>query len=508
MNYLKRAMISTKKHKFKTIILFCIVCLLTGLTAMALTIRQAIVNTDIALRSQLPAVVTLRADEEKLLYYSEHDLPIGDSGRITAELIQEIGSLPYVRVFDFTENMSFFSSEFTRVQADDVTDFLSLRSMGIDHLEHLSLSGVYYHGILNIQSGPSELVDGRTFSREEVVAGDHVLVVSQAFMEANQLSLNEVISLDLMIWGAGDADFTDEYLLLKEPFEFEIIGVFDQELTYEGEHFRAMAVEQHMHAMNQIYVPVTTLTPMLEAWAEVLPETGLPETEVEAILLDIDAVHDPIVFLLYDPIDLIDFREAADELIPYFWTFSDLTNAYEDMSSAMATMLDIANGIFAGAALSTIVSLGLLVLMLLRERQHEIGIYLALGERKKRIFAQLLVEISMISLIAVTCALFLGNIVATRMTENMLRAELANQVIDENWRSPVWAGSPEALGFTHSMTHEEMLEVYDATMNVENIAMFYVVTLTTILVATVVPVLITVNQNPKKLLILKDASIS
>jgi len=503
MNYFKRATLSLRKHPFKTGVLFCVILLLTGLMAFAIVIRQAIINTDLALRAQLPPVVTLRIDEEKLLYYSEHGLVIGDSGRITVEMIQEIGGLPYVHAFNFTQSVRLFSDELTRVQVDgdDVIDFSSLTSLDIYHLEAFFLEGVYYHENLNIQSGFLELVAGRTFLPEEIQEGSHVMVVSQAFMEANNVSLGETISLDFMVWGTEDTDFTDDDLLLKEHFEFEIIGVFHRDLPDESE---IIDIQQHLHVMNEMYVPVTAVIPILEAWAQILPETDFSETEIEELSLELTSVYDPIVFLLNDPTLIPDFRAVSDEMIPYFWTFSDLSNAYGDMSNAMLTMLDISDGLFMGAIFSTIASLGLLMLMLLNERQHEIGVYLALGERKKRIIAQFVLEVSVISIIAVTSALFVGNVVASRMTENMIRTELSNQVFDESSRAPVWAGSPESIGFTHYMTHDDMLELYDATMSMESILFFYGVTLTTVLVSALVPICVMVSRTPKDLLTLKD----
>lgn len=110
----------------------------------------------------------------------------------------------------------------------------------------------------------------------------------------------------------------------------------------------------------------------------------------------------------------------------------------------------------------------------------------------------------MVSVIAVTFALFIGNVVASRMTESMIRTELSNQVFDESSRAPVWAGSPESIGFTHYMTHEDMLELYDATMSMESVLFFYGITLTTVFVSTLLPICVTVSRTPKDLLTLKD----
>jgi len=507
MNYFKRAVLSIRRHKFKTGILFCIIFLLSSLTATAITIRQAIINTDAGLRAQLPAVVTLRVDEEKLLYYSQNQLPIGDSGRVTAEMVKAIGQLPYVRTFDFNQSLNVYSSELERLSVDTLlgeslngsTDFNSLRSDGIYHLERFTLRGIYYHNILDIQSGLLELVEGRTFLPEEIENGKQVTILSQDFMEENDLILGDTINLDFIFWGDENTDFIDDKLM-EDSMSFEIVGVFNHQLVGDDE----IDIQNHVEFLNRIYVPITSLTPTLDAVIDWLPELGLSEEELEDVLLDINSLHESIVFLLNDPEDLVNFKVAADHMIPDFWIFSDLSNAYEDISVAMATIMDISNGLFVGATFSTVLSLGLLILMFLRERQHEIGIYLALGDYKRRIFAQIFTEILVISIFSITLSLVVGNFVASAITENMIRAEMANQIIDENRTFAVWSNSPESLGFSHTMTHEEMLEMYDATMTVESILAFYAIVLATVIIATFIPTTIAVNKNPKDLLLRKD----
>ena len=525
MNYLKRAMLSLRKQPFKTGLLFGIIFLLTGLTATAITMRQAIINTDAGLRAQLPAVVTLRVDEERLLYYSEQQLPIGDSGRVTADMVKEIGRLPYVRAFDFSQFVFMYSPDLERLMEADFLeqssneltmgrpplDFFSLRSLGIDHLERFTLQGIHYHEVLDIQTGALTLVEGRTFLPEEVAEGRAVIMLSDALMEANDLRLGDTFDLDFIswdeastafLWGDEDATFTD-VRLLEERMTFEIVGAFTHQLVYE-EGAREWAISNHVGMLNRMYVPTTTLAPLFDAQVSLIYESPLSDEERAEILEDMGSLDDAIVFLLYDPVELLDFRAAAEEMIPTFWTFSDLSNAYEDMSTAMAMMLDISDGLLMGAAFSTVMSSGLLVLMLLRERQYEIGIYLSLGDLKRNIMAQLLTEVVMISMVAVTLSLVVGHVVASRMTEQMIRTELTHQIIDENRTFPVWSNSPEALGFSHHMTHEDMLALYDATMNAGSILIFYAVTLTTVLVATLIPIVVTVHRNPKDLLLLKD----
>ena len=520
MNYLKRALVSMRQHWMKCLILFVAIFLLASLTASALVTRQAIVSTDYALRAQMPAVVTIRVDEYTLEQHHSSGHDVESVGSVTPPLIREIGAMPYVKVFDYNATLGNFFSE-TLVRVFDATRFLeldppdefvtdwgSLRSWGVYGVEQFFLRGVHHYEVLEIQSGLVDLVAGRTFYPAEIENGEAVVIVSQAFLDENGLSLGNMLELDYRLYAEPESGILDpafhysnENLMTSQIFEFEIIGVFDHDLTME-EISDSLHITQHFNILNRIYVPNRIIESILDVHLDFYGESA---SDFFAELLEADNMEDVlefdnIAFLLYDPIDIVAFRDAAAPLLPAFWVFSDLSNAYEDLSASMQMLNQVASMMVIGATFATVIALGFLIRLFFHERQHEIGIYLALGEHKIRIVVQLLVEVMVVAAVAIMFALFVGRAVATRMGDEMLRADLARQAAEER-NVHVWSNSPEGMGFRHELTHEEMLAMYDVTLDFDTVAMFYGVALTTVFIATVIPTIWVVRMNPKDILL-------
>ena len=520
MNYFKRAFVSVRQHKKKYFILFFTVFLLSSLTASAILIRQAVVATDNALRRQLPAVVTIRVDEGTLEHYHSSGYEVESVGSVTASLIREIGDSPYVRMFDYNATIgNLFSEKLVRVfdstlylkldpPDEFATDWWSLSSRGVYGLERFFLKGIHHHEVLEIQSGLIDLVAGRTFTPTEIENGEAVVIVSQAFMDENGLSLGDVLEFDYRVYadpedGIIDPDFhySDENLMASKLFEFEIIGVFNHDLeVIPG--MSDLHITNHFDILNRIYVPNRIIESVIDFHIDLFGES---EPEFFEEFLEFDNIEDVlefdnIIFLLYDPIDIVNFRNSKEALLPAFWIFSDLSNAYDDISTSMQMLDQIASAVVIGATFATTIALGLLIRLFLQDRQHEIGIYLALGEYKVKIVIQFLIEVMVVAIVAITFALFIGGIVSTHIGEEMLRADLARQLELER-NTSIWSGTPESMGFRHEMTHEEMLDMYDVTLETNTVIMFYSVALTTVFIATVIPTVLIVRINPKDILL-------
>jgi len=82
----------------------------------------------------------------------------------------------------------------------------------------------------------------------------------------------------------------------------------------------------------------------------------------------------------------------------------------------------------------------------------------------------------------------------------MLRTELASA----NNASPnilrFAPNSLSGLGLRHEMPHDEVLELFNISINVEVIISFYLVSLVVIIISTTMPVLYIISSNPKKVL--------
>ena len=150
------------------------------------------------------------------------------------------------------------------------------------------------------------------------------------------------------------------------------------------------------------------------------------------------------------------------------------------------------------AAAAFQVEAALLAILFLRERKKEIGIYLSLGEKKSKVIAQMMIEVLVVSLIAITLALFVGNILSAGISETMLRNDLvAGRGIDEG----VSFGILDQMGVVVDMPVDEMLAGYDVSLDAQTVVTFYFVAIATIIAATILPMLYIVRLNPKEIML-------
>lgn len=515
MTKFKRVRIQLLRQKGKTVILFALISLLSALISGALLTRQAVINTDLALRAQLPAIATIHVDQDALHQEEWTTGMMPSFSQISPTTIREIGELPYVRLFDYTAwGLNFFSEELIRFFDPDlflnidqelvvVSDFDSLSLQLSSHLEQFSLRGVHSPYVAMIEAGVLELVGGRVFTVDEVTNGLPVTLVSQGFLEANNLELGDILVLEYRVYREEAGLFIPEYhfsqdnMLGAQLFQLEIVGVFNHNL-YAVDNWEYWEITQHLRLMNELYVPNLLIESVVDLYRELHPE--ILEEVLEGGSVEDVIFYENILFLLNDPTELTLFEVAANSMLPDFWVVSDLSNAYADIASSMEMINVIAEYVLLGTLVATLAILTLVMLLFLRDRRQEIGIYLALGERKTSIITQIMMEMLWIAVFAISTALFTGYQLGTVISQEMIVRDIYQQAHRANDEFGVASDSLEGMGFVHEMTHEEMLDLYEVRLSSQGVLIFYSVTLGVVLISTAIPIWFIMHINPKEIL--------
>jgi len=541
MNPFKRAIIHQKRQPVKSFLLFVLIFILGTILSGAISVRQAIIATEEAVMMRIPAISAIYFDDvaaAEELGVPIWELPPGIDGlgRPTMEEIIEIGDLPYVRDFDFYFIGELWSEEFYWV----VPDIDQSRIRGaLTHLQEV-ISGEHYfggifeifpiRGVLNaqptdIETGLIELISGRTFTENEIETGAMVIFISQEFAVLNDLYVGAIISLDsivLNMYEMGQEVMVDpsfnwdkargeeRFRMYHEVFEFEVIGIFEviHEIVYEshvGQDLE-LRLREFAEMHNRIYMPVTVADDFLNAERLIRAEIY---ALFEASPTDINAtsfLYEPWgegVFLLYDSRDLSAFTDLAIEMLPGFWTVRDLTGGFANAIASMDTILELADLVLILAIGATLLTLTLTIALILRERRKEVGIYMALGDKKSKIISQILIELFIIFSLGIVASLFIGNLLSGEISRNMLEETVLAQI--EESQNAIWAYDPIPNSiriFTpEDLSLEELLEMYDTSLDVETIAIFIGVSFGTIMISTVIPMMQTIKTNPKKILL-------
>src|SRR5699024_5543598 len=150
----------------------------------------------------------------------------------------------------------------------------------------------------------------------------------------------------------------------------------------------------------------------------------------------------------------------------------------------------LAKYVLLAAIIATVLVTGLVVLLFLRDRKHELGIYLSLGEKRSRVVGQILIEVMVVAFIGITLSLLSGNLLAGQVSDAMIKAD-DNMAYDE----VIYYSE-----FQTDLTTEDVLDSYEVNLDSSYILGFYGIGLLTILISTLIPLIYIVRLNPKKIL--------
>ncbi|MCL1949070.1 MAG: FtsX-like permease family protein [Turicibacter sp.] len=129
-----------------------------------------------------------------------------------------------------------------------------------------------------------------------------------------------------------------------------------------------------------------------------------------------------------------------------------------------------------------ILILSLLIFLLDSNRKNEIGLYLALGERKRKIFSQFLLERISLTVLAVVIA-FIGikTFINETFEEFLLREFL---YVLGNRRLDLSVGPLESAGFFHQVTYRDLLEAFEISFATNDVIFILIIIFVPVLIAT------------------------
>ena len=161
----------------------------------------------------------------------------------------------------------------------------------------------------------------------------------------------------------------------------------------------------------------------------------------------------------------------------------------------------ISSVVLLATIVATIIILSLLITLFLRDRRHEIGILLAIGEKKIKVIGQIVLEIVLIAIIAISLSLFSGNILLSTISDKMLNDQIAaqEQQLDQIGYMSIssWL---DFMGYSNDISSEDLREIYKVPLDVTVICLYYVIGLLTVIISTIIPLIYITRLNPKKIL--------
>ena len=400
---LKRGLVSLFRQPVKTFILFLTIILLTSLLMVGFTTSLAMSATKQRLLMRVPAVAILDFDPDSFTTF-----PVLQP---STEELRAVGELPYVRMYDLTLRVFLYSQELIYPNEMDPGSFIGI--------------GVNNPAITDIESGLIQLYDGRVFTQEEINGKKSVMIIPLGFAEANNLSVGSVIGFsnlvhDLRYTGDWSNRFSEDFVLDEQKLSFEVIGIYTTAGTEEEREFQM--------ERSTLYVPFGISEGMRNFERETLSLqdddfSGFGQaTMMEELWLD-------SFFILNDARLLNDFIYEADEILPEGW-FADGVDEtiFTPILSSMNIVENVALLIQWGAFIGGILVLYLIMTLFLKDRGQEIGTYMALGDKKRNIRTQILLEMLIITSVALMISFIIGYGISEWVSRSLLQQTLVEQL--------------------------------------------------------------------------------
>lgn len=508
MNLLQRAKVSSTRQLGKTLTLFLLIFLIGVIISGAISLQGAVVGIDENMRRNMRPLVSFGLDWERIDAHraSFDEDPL--TGFLTPDIVRDIAALPQVAHYIYSvdawgvnRELSHYHYEGTEGDYDETI---------------ISLTGTSTTTVIQMTEGIIELTQGRTFTEDEITTLDEIspILISERFARLNHLEVGSTFALDIEIFELDPENplwevLWDE-LVASRSFSFEVIGIFDitEHKDFTGHHLNED--EQFMlylrerdrvdELSNMFFVPNNIAEEMYQfellhrkqALTDFFPES------VERMSQTGYAEQVSTLMLLHDPLEIEAFSAAAEPFLPSdYWGIITMTNDFDQVAMTMENMQQSASWVLWGAVGATVLILSLLMFLFLHDRKREMGIYLALGEKRSKMLMQVLVEVVVISFIAMSLAIVVGNVVSDVISRELLRVEVL--MPRERERNDIF----DRVGFMQSepdIYPDELMEIFDTSLDVASIVIFYVIGLGTIVLATAVPLMHVIKLNPKNVL--------
>lgn len=426
MDFIKRALLSMKAKKGRTILLCAVFSAILIFVLAGLTIQRASVTATENAKKSIGAQVTLSANREAAMKKNQEsssgERPDPGSFSLTPvslEDAEKIAKLDNVKSYSFVSStsatagdgitpISSSSTEKTDTSTDDSSDEAEPNAPGGGKqggpMEQMNQGDFQISGVVNqsmasaFEDGTAKITSGEPISSKDIDTDN--VVIEQSLAEANDLKIGDTFTLK---------NSDDE----TKTYKMTVKGIYT---TSESGDSMGMRFN-FLNPANTIYSSYT--------FANTLKGN------------DAKGTIDSATYTLSDPKEMDTFVKEAEKLIDTE-SFSLQTNdqAYQQMLTPLNNVASFAKNIVILVAIAGIIILTLIVMMTIRERRYEIGVLLSLGESRLKVILQFFSEMIVCMVVALIIATFSGNIVGNVVGEQLINQQTQTTQAQTNQGGP------------------------------------------------------------------------
>lgn len=470
---LKNSWLSIKKNIGKSILLFVIMSVIANLIIAGLSIQSASQKSMEQIRSTLGNDVTLSVNMRQMMGKREPGQAMEEvQSKITTDMADQLKDLEYVTSHNYTISTDGNSDTLTPVEMT-TTYSDSVGNGGFKAPEQSNQSTGDFtietnqtmENLTNFTSGNYELIEGRLLSSSD--EGTSNCVIETNLAKENSLQVGDTITIYRTV---NDQQVTQNLTIvgLYEIVNSEILGGFNRS-----------------NPVNTIYADLSvgqTLT--------------VSTTELSSA-----------VFYLNDPSNIDAFIDLAKEKSDIdFDTYSlnSQDGLYKQNVNNLENTASFASMFLVVVVLAGSVILCLILILTIRNRFYEIGVFLSLGQSKIKIIGQQLLEVAMIAVVAFTLSLATGkmvsNVVSNMLEQGQSNSGMRMEMTREDDSNQSITEKPSFGGALEAPENNEL----DVSLTSDTVIQLIGIAGIICVISTILPATYILRLSPREILIKKE----
>ncbi|MEI4451979.1 ABC transporter permease [Bacillus velezensis] len=473
MNFIKRAFWSMKAKKGKTflqLVVFSVICIFV---LSGLAIQSAAKKSSELARQQLGGSVTLQADRQKQMAQQQKDgekrtfestpIPVSDAKKLT--------SLQHVKNYNFLTTASANAESFDAIKssgesADNSSGAGRFQGGGRQMISaNISIEGVLSTALLDdFTDGSSKITDGRAITKTDADA--KVAVINETLADQNKLKVGGSITV---------SSAADDSVKTK----LKIVGIYKTTSSGDdqAQHF------SFLNPDNKIYTPYTA--------AAALKGSDNKNKISSAVYYMDDAKY------------IDSFVAAAKKTSVDDKTYALTTNdqVYQQMVGPIENVASFSKNVVYLVSIAGAVILGLIVMMSIRERKYEMGVLMAIGEKRWKLIGQFLTEILVVAVIAIGIASVTGSLVANQLGNQLLSQQVSSA--GDSQQTSGWGGGEMLRGggmFGQHSSGADVISTIQVNVSLNDLLILGGIGVAIAVIATLLPSVSVMRLHPKTIL--------
>ncbi|MFQ6793007.1 MAG: ABC transporter permease [Thomasclavelia sp.] len=388
---IKNALLSIKKNVGRSLLLLFLMFIISNLIIAGLSIQSASLQSISQVRTSLGSEVTFSYQMQNLMKKREKGASMEDTLEdITVEMADSLKDLKYVENYNYTLSIGATSDQINPVEMTTNNGEINIRpeNENMKEADFTIVGNTTMAYLSNFEEENYVLSSGRLLTNEDVNSQNCVIEATLA--SDNDLQVGDTISFKAT---------NDE----TKTVTLTIIGIY----TIEASDQMGDMMSNRQNPINQIYTDLS-----------VAQSLNGDEQKISSATYYLD---DP------DHIDaFIELAKSSTDIDFETYSLNANDGIYQRSISSLENMQQFATIFLIVVVIAGGIILCLILVLTMRSRFYEYGVFLSLGQPKIKIILQQFMEIIMIALIAFILSLSTGKMVSN-VISSMLESSNTNQ---------------------------------------------------------------------------------